>query len=260
MPAVNHGMIGVHGQTHFELEDLIDLTTFDNIQIDILKSMALAKPMAVPAQLNNPITDENRSYIFDTVKPVFVAYEEFCELPNDSILKQTGLELQDQDEHAFVEFIKHAFGAHDQYTLYNLVDSGPGWRADPTLCQSTQVALKFPILMKWMESLVSAEVFTHIGRAYLISLGTFGISFEHRDNMADPLSTAASEFIHIRANTNRPFYVYNPITKEKHYIKSRVGWWNDQDVHGGDSIPAPSYAVRIDGVFTDKFKRKIISK
>ena len=65
------------------------------------------------------------------------------------------------------------------------------------------------------------------------------------------------EFIHVRPTVDRPFYVYDTEQKKKHYIESRVGWWNDKDLHGGEVSPKPSYALRIDGIFTDEFRKKI---
>lgn len=257
MPAVKPGMIGVFGQTHFELEHLIDLKTFDDIQLDILKGMALSKKLTIRGQFRNPIVDEQRSYVFDKVKPMFHAYEEFMALPDSDPVKQIGLSIREQDNHAFVEFMKFAYGAHDHYTVYNFWDGVPGWKADPKKRPPNEIAEYFPSLLTWIESLITAGIFTHVGRAYIVSVDSFGISFEHRDNQADPQSDTDSEFIHVRLNTKRPFYVYNAETKERFYIESRVGWWNDKDTHGGDPIAEPAYAVRIDGVFTEEFRNKI---
>ena len=251
-------MLGLHGQTHFELEHLIDLTRFDDIQIDIWKGMSLSKNIAIPAQFKNPTPSEYKSYEFTDVKPVFTAYSEFCSLPNDSRLKQIGLELQEQDPAAFSEFIKYAYGAHDHYTLYNLLSNNPGWYLNATPVTTTKVAENFIPLIQWINSLVG-NVFTHIGRAYLISLDSYGISFEHRDGPADLEYTGNCEFIHIRPNLKRPFYIYDTETKQKHYIRSRVAWFNDKDTHGGDISASPTYAVRIDGMFTNEFRKKILT-
>ena len=62
-------------------------------------------------------------------------------------------------------------------------------------------------------------------------------------------------------NALKVFFQYNLPSyaekKKKYYINSRVGWWNDRDIHGGDTSPAPSYAIRIDGIFTDEFRKQI---
>jgi hypothetical protein len=252
-------MFGINGNTHLELEQFIDLTEFDNIQIDIWKGLALSKNLAIPAQFKNPTDEQYKSYSNSNIKPLFSAYTEFCKLPDDSPLKQAGLEIEKHSKHAFAEFIRYAFEAHDHYTLYNLLESDPGWTTSKTPLRPTEVSNYFPSLVEWILNLVDKEIFTCIGRAYLISLDSFGVSFEHRDAPADPESTIDSQFLHIRPNLKRPFYVYDPDSKEKFYVKSRVGWWNDKDTHGGDSVPEPTYAIRIDGVFSNMFKNKILS-
>ena len=61
----------------------------------------------------------------------------------------------------------------------------------------------------------------------------------------------------IPTNTKKPFYVWDPDTKNKVYLNARAAWWNDQDWHGGDAIKEQSYAIRIDGKFTEEFRKLI---
>lgn len=259
MPAVKPGMIGVFGQTHIELDNLIDLKSFDDIQIDIWKGMALSKFLSMQGSLSNIILDEDMSYKY-YFKPLFKAYNEYQLLPLDDIVKVTGEELRQTNRNSFVTFLKYAYGAHDLYTIYNFWNCKPGWKNNPSACLPNEILNYFPSLIQWIENLITVNVFTHIGRAYIVALESGGISFEHRDNLADPESQSDTEFIHIRPNLKRPFYVYNPVTNEKHYVQSRIAWWNDKDVHGGDSVTEPSYAIRIDGVFTDEFRNSILNE
>jgi hypothetical protein len=66
-----------------------------------------------------------------------------------------------------------------------------------------------------------------------------------------------NEFIHIRPNTTKAFYLWDPTTKNKTYLNTRAAWWNDQDWHGGERIMEQSYGLRIDGKFTDEFRKKL---
>ena len=52
-------------------------------------------------------------------------------------------------------------------------------------------------------------------------------------------------------------YEWDPETKNKTYINSRAAWWNDQDWHGGERIMEQSYSLRIDGKFTNDFRKKL---
>jgi hypothetical protein len=114
----------------------------------------------------------------------------------------------------------------------------------------------FPGLLNWINNL---EIFQTITDAYIMTVDSGGIPFEHHHPPVDDNDISKlSEFVHIRPNLDRPFYVRDSLTRKKHYIDTRVAYWNDQDSHGGDIIFKPSYSLRIDGVFTDSFKEKIL--
>jgi hypothetical protein len=254
-------MNGLYGKTHFELEEFIDLTRFDQIQLDIWKGIAIAKPLVRNGYLihNRAFDLADMSYELDFV-PLMLAYEEYVKLPDTDPIKITGEEINNKHGYnALATFIKYAFGAHDLYSHFSFWDYYPGWRSDTNQRQLNEAVEYFPSLIDWINGLVDQDVFSNIGRAYLIALDANGYSFEHKDPPLDPDvdSNIFPEFIHVRFNTDRPFYVYDSVLKEKHYIKTRVGWWNDRDIHGGDVINKPSYAVRIDGIFSNNFKRKI---
>lgn len=254
-------MQGLYGRTHFELEDFIDMKSFDNLQIDIWKGIAAAKPKTRQGYLPPFLIykEDEMSYTM-TFKPLMKAYQEYKDLPVTDPVKMAGEEINNKHGYnALATYIKYAFGAHDLYCHYPFWDHYEGWRSNINHRRLTDIAEYFPSLIQWIDNLVIDGVFANIGRAYLVTLDSNGYSFEHRDPPLDPdvSKDIVPEFIHIRPSLDRPFYVYDPDTKEKHYINSRVGWWNDRDVHGGDVTLVPSYALRIDGIFTDKFRNTI---
>ncbi len=261
MADVKPGMIGVHGKTHLELEQFIDMQSFDKIQIELWKGMALAKPLAHRGQFSNPVLPENLSFSYkeNKINPIFYAYDDYMALPNDSEIKVVGEELRKFDNTVFLEFLKYAFQAHDSIYLYYLWNTKkPGWKENTDPRQLDDLARFFPETVKWVDKLIEDKIFSFIGRAYIVSIESGGLSFEHFDEPADAASPEVSEFIHIRPDLIRPFYVYNPQTKTRHYIQTRVGWFNDKDVHGGDIVFNPSYSIRIDGIFTNEFRQKAI--
>lgn len=254
-------MFTVHGRTHFELAEYIDLESFDAIQLDIWKGIATAKPLARHGYLPPFLIYDPAELSFDMkFTPLMAAYQEYRALPDNDPIKIVGEELNSTyGYNALTTFLKYAYGAHDLYSHYLFWDHYEGWRTNTDHRELTNIAQHFPTLITWLDKLVTDKVFANIGRAYLIAIESNGYSFEHRDPALDPDGdkNAFPEFIHVRPNLNRPFYVYDPETKQKHYVNSRVGWWNDKDVHGGDVTFEPSYALRIDGIFTDEFRKKI---
>lgn len=254
-------MNNVHGRTHFELEQFIDLTKFDAIQLDIIKGIATAKPLSQhgylpPFLIYDPaeLSEELR------VEPLMKSYQTYRALSDSDLIKRTGEEIKQQHGYnALTTFLKYIYGAHDLYSHYLFWDHFKGWRSNVNHRELTPITEHFSTLIQWIDSLVTDNIFSNIGRAYLIAIESNGYSFEHRDPPLDPDVDASvfPEFIHIRPSIDRPFYVYDSESKQKHYINSRIGWWNDRDIHGGEPAGAPSYAVRIDGIFSDNFRKRI---
>jgi hypothetical protein len=182
------------------------------------------------------------------------AYEEYVLLPKENPVKIAGEEINSTAGHnALVTFLKYAFAAHDLHSHYPLWDQGT-----PDGRELTDISKYFPTLIQWIDKLIEDNIFSNISRAFIIGIDCNGCAHEHRDPNSDP--ARSPEFIHIRPNLDRPFYVHDVDTDQKHYINSQVGWWNDGDMHGGEPTMGPSYAIRIDGTFTEQFRSLIKSK
>ena len=77
----------------------------------------------------------------------------------------------------------------------------------------------------------------------------------HRDH---PLTRLCHEFIWFRTNLNKPFYLLNPKTGEKRYIQSHSAWFDTvNQFHGAEPYNGMSVSIRVDGTFTDEFRKRI---
>ena len=77
----------------------------------------------------------------------------------------------------------------------------------------------------------------------------------HRDHDSSEL---CHEFIWMRTNFSKPFYMLNPETDEKLYVASHSAWFDSvNQYHGADASGGLSFSIRIDGVFSDKFRSRI---
>jgi Rieske 2Fe-2S family protein len=246
---------GIHGKPYVDLSNLIDHSSFTNLHADICRGFALGRDSAAIGSLDVPDGFMNLEVYNDSFTPLHQAYKTFLSLPETHPIKINGQGLNDAD---LATYLKFALKGYDLYSFYFLIDFKEGWRTLDPLHGITESAKYFPTVTDWIKSLVDLKVFSHIGRAAFFVQEAGGISFEHKDPSVDPaFPDILSEFIHIRLNLNRPFYVRDNDTKEKFYINSCIGYWNDQDWHGGDTVLEPSYSFRVDGVFTDEFRKKI---
>jgi hypothetical protein len=77
----------------------------------------------------------------------------------------------------------------------------------------------------------------------------------HRDH--DSTETC-HEFVWFRTNLSKPFYVLDHRTGEKLYVTSHSAWFDTvNQFHGSDAAEGLSFSIRVDGHFTDEFRRKI---
>jgi hypothetical protein len=56
----------------------------------------------------------------------------------------------------------------------------------------------------------------------------------------------------------KPFYLLNPETREKQYVQSYSGWFDTvNQFHGSDAAEGLTFSIRVDGTFTDEFRKQI---
>ncbi len=77
----------------------------------------------------------------------------------------------------------------------------------------------------------------------------------HKDHDSKDL---CHEFIWFRTNFAKPFFMLNPETGEKLYVTSHSAWFDTvNQFHGADANGGLSISIRVDGVFTEEFRRRI---
>jgi hypothetical protein len=256
---------GINNTPYFDLEPYLDMKEFDRLQPEIFRGFAEARQYAKEGTWMIPgFTTKDMSYQIYW-KPIYKAIEEFLALPDDDPIKLGGIDLYCDFENfeirnKFTRYIKMAMNAYDPYIYYFLWAQGD-WNDRTAPRNMTPESKYFPGVVKWVESLVDNKIFDYIGRVIFFHCEADGIPFEHRDldakNGIDVVVPHRNEFIHVRPNTKKAFYIWDPETKNKTYLNTRAAWWNDVDWHGGERIMEQSYALRIDGKFTDEFRKKL---
>lgn len=259
---------GINNLPYIDLESFVDITQFNLMQPEILKGFALAREYAKEGTWMKPGFDQSRGSYAWNWKPLYKAIEEFTQLPEDNPIRVAGWDLwvnsknSHNDRNLFTRYVKMAMGAYDPYIYYFLWEEG-SWDDRTAQRKLTPEAEYFPNVVRWVENMVGT-IFQDVGRVIFFHCEADGMPFEHRDLDAkngvfenDYYTPHRNEFIHIRPNTKKAFYLWDPDTKNKTYINSRVAWWNDQDWHGGEQIMEQSYSLRIDGKFTEDFRKKL---
>ena len=120
----------------------------------------------------------------------------------------------------------------------------------PELWQLTEAAEEFSLLMDFIRTLP----FKATGRMLIIYDDSGTAVPAHRDHLSPEV---CNDFIWFRTNLKKPFYMLNHKTNEKLYVESYSAWFDTvNQFHGSDAKAGLSFSLRVDGVFTDDFKKQ----
>lgn len=260
---------GIGGVPYINLDRHLDIENFTKLHPEICRGFALARDYAKEGTWMAPGFDVKELSYIPNWKPIYKAFEEYMQLPDDDPIKKAGLDILPTDfkdykqRNIFTRYLKSALGANDPYIYYFLWEEG-SWDNRNAERRKTEESKYFPGVVSWVESLVDQNIIDQIGRVIFFHCEHDGIAFEHRDlDAKDGVKDKThytehnNEFIHIRNRTKRGFYIWDPESQDKHYINARSAFWNDQDFHGGERGKEQEYGLRIDCKFTQEFKQKI---
>ena len=235
----------IYGQSFIDLEKYIDLTEFDSLRLEICRGIATARDLAFDGLQYVPEGTMHPHAQGYEVNPLFEVTPKWDALPEDDPVKIAGKDLTYNQR---TDFLKNAYGAYDYYRLFQIFTEDG---------MNVEVAKHFPGLTKWIQSFVTSGILKNLHSSNLISVDAGGIPWEHYDP-AEGYETPGflPEFIHIKTDCDRPFYILNPDTGERTFMNTRVAYWNERDWHGGLPVWRPTYTLRINGYFTEEFKEK----
>ena len=119
------------------------------------------------------------------------------------------------------------------------------------LWQPTEAASEFSELMAFISTLP----FKATGRMLIMYDDAPRPVPAHRDHLEVDI---CHEFVWFRTNLRKPFYVLDHRTGERQYVSSHSAWFDTvNQFHGSDPVEGLTFSVRVDGHFTDDFRRLI---
>ena len=233
-----------NNQLFIDLEKHIDLTEWDNLKPEICRGIATAKDLAWDG-IHFTYGEICPGAQGITVTPLWHMVKSWKDLPEDDAFKIAGKDL---NHNQLTDYLKYSVGAYDFYRIYPVIGE---------YNVLGECSKHFPGLIKWIHSLVDSGVFQSLYQVNIITVDSGGIPWEHRDPPSESPSSTLSEFVHIKTDCDRPFYIVDPATGDRVFMNTRAAWWNETVWHGGLPIQRPTYTLRINGTFTDEFRTRI---
>jgi hypothetical protein len=119
------------------------------------------------------------------------------------------------------------------------------------LWRPSEESAEFPELMDFIATLPFAAT----GRMLIIYDDSGREVPAHRDHDRSEL---CHEFLWLRTNFDKPFYMLDPGTGERRYVASHSAWFDTvNQYHGADASGGLSFSLRIDGRFSDSVRERI---
>ena len=115
----------------------------------------------------------------------------------------------------------------------------------------TDNAQFFPKTLEWISKLPFKEVgrvlfFIHEHDCKLLT---------HRDGTQ--YTPHSNEFLWINPCGNKNFFIYDEENDVEHTVNSKAAFFNDLDMHGGNPNNKMTWSLRVDGIFTDEFRKQL---
>ena len=230
---------GIYGKAYIDIEQYIDMNAFENLHAQICRGFILGQPNVSLGYLD--LYEPNKPFVnlgiyTNGIRPVWYFYDQYKLLPDDHPIKISAAGLEGND---LIRYITYVYGAHNPYRIHEVLNKENNFESE-----------YFPFVLDWIKNL---PIFSHVKSAYFLIVEAGGSSIEHSDPEFEG-DKSLHEFIYVRQNTKRPFYVRHFETNEKVYMNSRASCFNDQDYHGSDPCQETTYMLRVDGIFTDSFR------
>jgi hypothetical protein len=263
-------MRGIKGQPFVDMTRFLDLEKFKSLQPNILAGIAESKHLAFEGIWCKIETHPNSTNPQDW-KSIPDGLKEFL---NDTTITDTSKARQWYNDMSNIDsrnklarFFKSKYGVYDPITSYYLrTNENYGGDTMPE-ADMPNIADHFLEVIDWADSLVGT-VFKEITQILLVYVEQDSKTLEHQDVAPDadlviPLDKEHKdldelpEFIHMRFDTTRSFYVFDPDTKNKYFANSWACWFNSKDWHSIGRDMSPNWSLRFDGPFTDAVKQEL---
>ena len=121
----------------------------------------------------------------------------------------------------------------------------------PELWHPSGAAEEFAPVMAFIKTLPFAAT----GRILIIYDNAGHAVPAHRDHQD---SEICHEFIWMRTNFYKRFYMLNPVSGDQLYVESSSAWFDSvNQFHGADGSDGLSFSIRVDGIFSEELRRQI---
>jgi hypothetical protein len=232
-------MITFLDKPFLNLDQFLDIDELDRITDDIILGIAKSRSSAGPSNSGPGYVDKR----YNSIPEIQRAILEDQLHPYYNIIKNLkGWEAQ--------TFIQYKWPSH---VLGNCILLRMASSYDSKDLEKNTIDLPaikhFESLMTWIRN---QNIFKEIGRTVILLNDPFSKAIEHSD-YADGVSRK-DQFIWLNPLQRKKFFVKD--ANDKHYVTSKVAFFDSANIHGTDPSEVSTFSIRVDGKFTKEFLTK----
>ncbi len=265
-------LCGIRGRPYLDLSPWIDTSCFSALDEEIVYALPRASASYTGGSLKwmNVVAPwvKNDGYadyghvIEEFSREEFTKFVSFAENPSAyDVERQHDFTFGDETDHPLTReqmlYLKYRYGVYFPWKVcYHLLDNDR-WddKHDGRGKDFAEEAKSlFPRTIEFIRSLP----FREIGRCVLFGLEANDHAPAHRDSEPGK-SLQIAQSISFDPRGTKRFYLVDSANERHTPVEAPIYWFNDMDYHGVEPDPFFRYSIRVDGVFTDEFVRKLQS-
>jgi hypothetical protein len=259
---------GVHGQPYLDLTALLDLSELGVVHAEICHGLAQVPAkytggshrsmQIVPTSRACDVPCDFGEVIAAMTTAEYAAFRQLADNPADFPQAQLGATFGEERTNplsqAQLRLLEVQYGVYFPWKTFIELMPAARWeeKTQTTGRFTWEAETFFPVTLRFLRALP----LTHIGRASILGLASFDHGTVHRDGDDDSAATP-SEFIMVCLAANKQLVLWDDAEAIETTVCSRAYWFNDADYHGVRSAPHFRYSLRVDGPFTELFRRQL---
>lgn len=243
-------MYTYNGQPILDQSQLFSASDLAQIDREVMFGLARSQNIFFSPGYELSRGDAELSLYNHDFKDVYLAEKELDEAERAEFAKLSFIQQH--------RYLRYAKGAYHPWSVCLPLTTESHWQNKMSSEGKSVTEEAKRLFPTTIEKLYALPAFKSIGRICIFGIDPNQHVTCHRD--LDPADWPINdELLMISPRGNKKFFVYDPETKTKHFVRetSRAYIFHDLNYHGCEPLPYFTYTIRIDGLYSDEFRASI---
>lgn len=245
-------MRGINNKPYVTLDQYVDIKGLLALKNQVIRSIAKSADEFKPASsgTNQNKLDNSLSDVFEIQRQLFIKHKG---VPKNL----EGLDLS-QRLYAIKYMVPCSTMGNTLVLRGGVEPENYHLKGHNSAVKTFPASARFGALYDWIKK---QNIFTEVGRVMFFLSNPYQSSPVHSDYPAlvnkDIDRHHKDQFLWIRFDQRKEFFVYDEAQDKKHIIDGYVCYFNSTDYHGSEPGELHSFSLRLDGIFSKSFLDRV---